>query len=124
MAKKGTIIMLAALAAFLLAASGYFIGRSSVHSVRISTERTPPEFSFLQLTGSKPTQNNNAELLDINAATVQELAQLPQIGETIAQRIVDFRDANGRFSATSELMNVEGIGQTRFDLIKDYITVR
>lgn len=124
MTKKGTLILLAALGAFLLAAGCYYLGRNSVQGVRVSTQRTPPEHSFLQLPGSQTVKQSGQELLNINTADAEALAQLPEIGETIAQRIIDYREEHGRFTATSELMNVEGIGQTRFDLIKDYITVR
>ncbi len=63
------------------------------------------------------------QLVDINRAEPWLLAALPGIGPTLAQRIVDYRQANGLFRNTSELMNVSGIGQGTFDKIKDKITV-
>ena len=47
---------------------------------------------------------------------------LPGIGETYAQRIIDYRTAHGRFTDITQLKEVEGIGEKRFDAIKDYIT--
>lgn len=61
--------------------------------------------------------------LDINTATASELAALPGIGETLAQRIVEYREANGQFSAPEGLMEVQGIGKSRYDAIKDYIMI-
>jgi competence protein ComEA len=69
-----------------------------------------------------PTDNLNADLLNINSATLEEFEALPGIGPTLAQRILDYRDQNG-FSAIEDLMNVSGIGQSIFDQIKDLITV-
>jgi competence protein ComEA len=61
--------------------------------------------------------------VNINTATVQELDQLPGIGPTIAQRIVDFRQLHGRFVQIEDLLQVQGIGQATFDQIEGMITV-
>ena len=50
--------------------------------------------------------------------------ELPGVGETMAQRIIDYREQNGPFQTIEELMNVQGIGQTRFDKLKALITVK
>jgi len=54
---------------------------------------------------------------------VAELDTLPRIGPAIAQRIVDYRTANGPFTTIEEIMNVSGIGPATFGQIKDLITV-
>ena len=61
--------------------------------------------------------------VNVNLASVSDLQTLPRIGPALAQRIVDWRDANGRFTAPADLMKVSGIGQTLFDGLKDLITV-
>jgi competence protein ComEA len=73
---------------------------------------------------SEPTgsTNTNAELLNLNTATLEELEALPGIGPTLAQRIIDYRDQNG-FYVVEDLLNVSGIGQSTFDQIKDLVTV-
>ncbi len=63
------------------------------------------------------------EKIDINSATAQELQELPRIGETVAQRIVEFRQKNGKFKKIEELMKVKGIGEKTFLQLKDRITV-
>ena len=62
--------------------------------------------------------------LDLNSATVDDLDELPKIGPVLAQRIVDYREANGDFAYVEELMNVEGIGEGIFEKIKDLVEVR
>lgn len=121
MRKKSVIVLLAALAAFLLLTSGYFLGRRTVRGVRVSAEDGVPARELTALSTQAETET---ERLNINTATVEQLTQLPQIGEVIAQRIVDYRTQHGPFSAVSELLNVEGIGQSRYEAIRDYITVR
>ncbi len=61
--------------------------------------------------------------VNVNSASVDELQVLPRIGPALAQRIVDWRGANGRFASPADLLKVTGIGQTLFDTIKDLITV-
>ncbi len=61
--------------------------------------------------------------LDLNSAAVEELAELPGIGEELARRIVAYRTENGPFETVEEIMKVSGIGEGRFAALKDRITV-
>lgn len=61
--------------------------------------------------------------IDINRAEAWLLEALPGIGEAKAKAIIAYRQANGPFRHTTELMQVEGIGQSLYDQIKDLITV-
>jgi competence protein ComEA len=68
-------------------------------------------------------EGQEPQKVDINRAEVWLLEALPGIGETLAQRIVDYRQQNGPFRNISELMKVAGIGTTTYEQIKDKITV-
>ncbi|TDB39988.1 MAG: ComEA family DNA-binding protein [Actinobacteria bacterium] len=61
--------------------------------------------------------------VDLNRATAAELDALPGVGPSTAQKIVDDREANGPFKKVEDLMRVSGIGQKKFDTLKDLITV-
>ena len=61
--------------------------------------------------------------MNINTADADELAQLPGIGEVLAQRIVDYRGTHGNFTAVEQLTNVEGIGQGKLEDILEWITI-
>ena len=60
--------------------------------------------------------------ININTADLETLCQLPGIGEVSAQRIIDYREANGPFLTIEEIKNVDGFGNKRFDAIKPYVT--
>lgn len=64
-----------------------------------------------------------AAKVNINTATVQELQLLPRVGPSLAQRVVDFRAANGPFKSAEELMRVKGIGEKSFALLEPYVAV-
>ncbi len=61
--------------------------------------------------------------ININTATVQELTALPGIGQTKAEAIVKYREANGPFKTVEDLGKVKGIGDKILEGIKNEITV-
>jgi len=67
--------------------------------------------------------NVPAAKVNLNTATVADLDSLPRIGPTMAQRIIDYRTTNGRFTSVDGLRDVAGIGDKTFEALKDLITV-
>ena len=63
------------------------------------------------------------ELVNINTASLEELDTLPGIGPTTAQKIIDYREQNGPFVSTEDIVNVSGIGPVSYERFKDLITV-
>ncbi len=61
--------------------------------------------------------------VNINTCTKEELMTLPGIGEVLAQRIIEYRQGNP-FRTIEDIMNVSGIGDKKFESIKDLITVK
>lgn len=61
--------------------------------------------------------------LNLNTATAEELTALPGIGEKLAERIVAYRTANGKFTSIEGILAVSGIGEGKFSAIQDRITV-
>ncbi len=66
---------------------------------------------------------STTELVNINTASADELDTLPGIGPTTAQKIIDYREANGPFVKTEDIINVPGIGPGTYERIKSLITV-
>ncbi len=62
-------------------------------------------------------------LIDLNSAGAAELESLPGVGPAIAQRIIDWRETNGQFTSTEELMEVSGIGPATYEDLRDRVTV-
>ena len=60
--------------------------------------------------------------LDLNTATVEQLDTLPGVGEVTARRIVEYREAHP-FTSVDDLRQVSGIGDRRFEALKDLVTV-
>jgi competence protein ComEA len=61
-------------------------------------------------------------LLDLNTATVAQLDALPGVGPVLAQRIVEYRTAHGGFRSVNELREVDGIGESRFQRLRELVT--
>jgi len=68
-------------------------------------------------------EEGQPQKIDVNRADAWLLQALPGIGETLAQRIIDYRQQNGAFKNINELVQVEGIGIATYDKIKHLITV-
>jgi competence protein ComEA len=68
-------------------------------------------------------ESSSSELININTASQAELETLPGIGPTTAQRIIQYREQNGPFVSTEDIINVPGIGAGTYQRIQDLITV-
>ena len=77
-------------------------------------------------TSSEQSSSSSAEVsgaININDASLDELDTLTGIGPAYAQRIIDYREANGGFKSIEEIQNVKGIGPKTFEKIQGDITV-
>lgn len=62
-------------------------------------------------------------LVNINIASLAELDTLPGIGPATAQKIIDYREQNGFFASIEDIMDVSGIGEAKFEKMKNMITI-
>lgn len=63
------------------------------------------------------------QVVSLNQGSAEQLQQIKGIGPKLAQRIIDYRDENGLFETKEDLMNVKGIGELKFNKIKDSIQI-
>lgn len=132
--RKWNTIAILLTAAFLLLSAGFCVGRNTLpDGLCALTAHTPTtretaaqEESAQESSAQTPSSQGAADIqfpLDLNTATAEELTALPGIGEVLAGRIVAYREANGAFTSVEELLQVDGIGEKRFEAIRDYITL-
>jgi competence protein ComEA len=69
------------------------------------------------------SSGSSGGLINLNTATLAELDTLPGVGPVLAQRILDARDARGGFRGVSDLRKVDGIGESRYEQLKELVTV-
>ncbi len=61
--------------------------------------------------------------INLNGASLEDLVTIPQIGETLARRILEYRKNNNGFKNIMELLNIKGIGYKKYEKIKEYLSV-
>jgi competence protein ComEA len=68
-----------------------------------------------------PADSPAGRKINLNTATLEELDSLPGIGPVLAQRIIDYREANGPFQSVDDLLRVKGIGLSLLEQIRDLV---
>lgn len=68
-------------------------------------------------------ESEDSRLININSASAEKLSTLDGIGKSTAEKIIRYREENGYFNSIEDLMNVSGIGESKFNAIKDDIEV-
>jgi competence protein ComEA len=76
-------------------------------------------FSFPAQKSSHPS----TEKVNLNSATIEQLQSLPGIGPSTAKAIVEYRTKAGKFNRIEEIINVKGIGEKKFQKIKDRLVL-
>ena len=80
------------------------------------------EKSSIKDEGQKSSSKINSKV-NINTATQTELETLPGIGPSLALKIINYRKENGKFSNIEEIKNVSGIGDSKYEKLKNYILI-
>lgn len=118
------IILTALFAAFTL---GFFLGKNHASegitlSIPVSMQTVPTETTAVK---TEETLLSPVIVfpIDITRAGKEEFMALPGIGETLAERIIAYRNTYGNFSRPEDLLNVEGMGKKRFEEILDLIII-
>ena len=104
----------------LLGLTAVFLGALWGVSIR---DQAVPEPVVVSTENDLPPEEIELTLVDLNTAGVEELATLPGIGESLARRIIDYRNVHGPFKSPEGLLEVSGIGEKKLEELRDYITM-
>ncbi|MEK0151390.1 helix-hairpin-helix domain-containing protein [Tetragenococcus halophilus] len=81
------------------------------------------EAEEMAIDGDKETGDNNEDMIDINAADINELQKISGVGPAKAQAIVDYREENGAFESVEELNEISGFGEKTVEKLRDSIKI-
>ncbi len=98
----------------VVSAAGGFTKSADQKSVNLARLVTDGEQIIVMSGDSGDAAKTQSKLLSLNSATEVELEALPGVGPTLAARIIDWRSANGGFTAVDQLLKVGGIGDKLF----------
>lgn len=111
--------------------AGGFTENAYTDNINLAQKLTDEQ--YINITSVKditPAKVNNTSsssefigIVNINTATLAELCQLPGIGETIANNIIEYRQNAGNFERIEDIQNVKGIGSEKFNKLKNNITI-
>lgn len=73
--------------------------------------------------GATGTQSSGDGRVNLNSADAEALEQLPRIGPTMAERIIDWRDEHGPFRVVEDLLEVSGIGEQTLEGLRDLVVL-
>ena len=76
-----------------------------------------------KLNSSNNTNSAKTSKININSATQTELETLPGIGPSTALKIINYRKEKGKFNKIEDIKNVNGIGESKFNKIKEFIKI-
>ena len=136
---KSGVILLVAVLLFFAFCLGMYLGRqSSPGEILLCTEKACTEAETTAQeeapAGSSEPENETPSVqvetaseecgrINPNTASKEALMSLPGIGETLAERMIEYRETHGKFHSPEDLLNVSGIGEKKLDAILEYITL-
>lgn len=113
-----------------IAAAGGFTATADQQAVNLARFLSDGEQILVPVQGAAPTAGpapgeggTVGGKVNINTASSAELETLPRVGPAMAERIIAWRDTNGRFSSVDDLLSVTGIGDKTFEALRDLVTV-
>ena len=110
----------------IVAAAGGFTAEADPAAVNLARFLSDGEQIIVPAVGETPAATGTVSAdgkVNLNTADEAALETLPRIGPAMAQRILDWREKNGRFSAVEDLLDITGIGDATFEGLRDLVTV-
>lgn len=108
-----------------VAAAGGLVDGAEQAAINLARPVSDGEQLVVPREGEVPPASGPASdgRVNLNTADAAALETLPRVGPALAARILQWREANGRFAAIEDLMQVTGIGEKTFDGLRDLVTI-
>lgn len=119
-------IILGLTVGFIVLCAALFLSEIGGQAYTVTvTDRTPEDVFQTESVQADGTPDSliPGEKIDINTAPPLDLARLPGIGDSRAQAIAAYREANGPFQRVDDLLQVNGIGEATLEKLREYATV-
>lgn len=106
-------------------AAGGPLGEADLDSLNLASKLTDGQKIHLTKKGEPPPEQEGSVggKTNLNTADLRKLEDLPGVGPVLAQRIIEFRQKKGGFTAVRDLLQVEGVGPKKYESLKDLVTV-
>lgn len=85
--------------------------------------RVPEKKAAGNATTGDAAGKEDGGLVNLNTADEKALDALPGVGPATARKIIEYRESEGGFQSTEDLMKIKGIGQAKYDKLKDKVTI-
>lgn len=99
-----------------------YIADEELYTVAAQPASEPEQKTQEEKPASKPGKISSGTI-NINTAGKEDLMRLPGVGDATAGKIISYRESSGEFKSIEEIMNVSGIGEKKFDSMKQFIVV-
>lgn len=111
LARHGPRVVVATLVVAVLAGGAFYAARVS---------ESAPQVVYTASLEEIAAESQESLKVDINSADVEELGELPEVGPSTAEAIIEHRNANGQFRSVDELEDVPGIGPKTIEQIEPF----
>ena len=109
-------------------AAGGLTTNADLEAINLASVLEDGEKIYIPKIGEEVTQKDTSSFstgkININKASQTELETIPGIGPSTALKIINYRKENGKFSKIEDIKNVSGIGDGKYEQIKEYISVK
>lgn len=110
-----------------VASAGGYANGADEAQLNLARVLSDGEQLYVPVVGELPALDAGGAVIggkvNVNSADQATLETLPRVGPALAQRIIAWRDENGRFAAIDDLRSVTGIGEKTFEGLRDLVTV-
>ena len=107
----------------ILGYAAFFASPVQLYTVLPITESQDESFLVESSDVSIYSNDSNEIILSDKINTLLELTEIPGVGEVIAQRILEYRQKHHLFADIQELLDIDGIGQKKFEKMEPYVTI-